>query len=83
MPVHVELGHDNPQGISVELSDPPRVVLGADALTYPGLARTFIQYAILCLKERLLIKLYLNPPYLKYRDEESCLPEEEFYTICF
>ena len=56
MPVHVELGHDNPQGISVELSDPPRVVLGADALTYPGLARTFIQYAILCLKERRMIE---------------------------
>ena len=55
-PVHVELDHDNPQGMSVELSDPPRIVVGADALNYPGLARTFIQYAILCLRERRTIE---------------------------
>lgn len=55
-PVRVELDHENPRGISVELSDPPRIVMGADALAYAGLARTFIQYAILCLRERRTIE---------------------------
>ena len=50
-PVRVELDHDDRKGIAVEFSEPPRIVMGADVLTYPGLARTFIQYAIVCLRE--------------------------------
>ena len=29
----------------------PRIVMGTDALKYPGLARMFMQYAILCLRQ--------------------------------
>ena len=31
---------------------PNAEIIGADALNYPGLARMFLQYSILCLRER-------------------------------
>ena len=52
VPVHLELDHDTPGEIDVILTTPtPRIIIGADALQHPGLARMFIQYAILCLRE--------------------------------
>jgi hypothetical protein len=51
--VDVELDHRNPRAFEVELSRPiPQIIMGADVLKYPGLARMFIQYAVLCLRER-------------------------------
>ena len=47
----VRLDHENRRNIAVEFTDPATVLMGADALVYPGLARVFTQYAILCLRE--------------------------------
>jgi hypothetical protein len=48
-----QLDIKNRTEVSVDFSETvPRVAFGADVLTYPGLARMFTQYAILCLKER-------------------------------
>lgn len=50
--VSLELDHDQPQEVEVFFTgDKPRVVMGADALEHAGLARMFIQYAILCIRE--------------------------------
>ncbi|MBI4233971.1 MAG: hypothetical protein HY686_05965 [Chloroflexi bacterium] len=51
--VELELSREERASVSVDFSTPvPRIVFGADALTYPGLARMFMQYAVLCLRER-------------------------------
>ena len=50
--VDLELSDGRAGSIEVELSQAvPRIVMGADALKYPGLARMFMQYAILCLRQ--------------------------------
>lgn len=50
--VTLELDHDQPAEIDVFFTDDtPRVVMGADALEHAGLARMFIQYAILSIRE--------------------------------
>lgn len=50
--VSLEIDHDEPGDVDVFLTDQkPRVVMGADALKHAGLARMFIQYAILCINE--------------------------------
>ena len=50
--VELEVDHEQPGEIDVFLNGPqPRVVMGADALKHAGLARMFIQYAILCVNE--------------------------------
>lgn len=49
--VEVDLDTDDPCNVSVDFTSAvPRVIVGADALKYPGLARMLMQYAILCLK---------------------------------
>jgi hypothetical protein len=48
----LELDHDQREDIDVFFSgEKPRVLMGADALEHAGLARMFMQFAILCLKE--------------------------------
>ncbi|MFQ5861267.1 MAG: hypothetical protein ACE5IG_06950, partial [Dehalococcoidia bacterium] len=38
--------------VAVDLSGPvPRVIMGADVLQYPGLARMGIEYAVACLQK--------------------------------
>ena len=50
--VSLELDHDLPGEVDVILSgERPRIILGADALEHAGLARMFLQYAILCITE--------------------------------
>lgn len=50
--VALELDHEQPQEVEVFFTDAkPRVVMGADALEHAGLARMFIQYAILAITE--------------------------------
>ena len=50
--VELEVDHEQPGEVDVFLNGPqPRVVMGADALKHAGLARMFIQYAILCVNE--------------------------------
>ncbi len=50
--VTLELDHVQPQEVEVFFTgDTPRVVMGADALQHAGLARMFIQYAILAIRE--------------------------------
>ncbi len=50
--VALELDHEQPQEVEVFFTDDtPRVVMGADALEHAGLARMFIQYAILSIRE--------------------------------
>ncbi len=50
--VELEVDHEQPGEIDVYLNGPqPRVIIGADALKHAGLARMFIQYAILCVNE--------------------------------
>ena len=50
--VELEVDHQNPRNVAVDFSESmPRVVFGADALEYPGMARMFMQHAILCLRE--------------------------------
>ena len=50
--VELEVDHEQPGEVDVFLNGPqPRVVMGADALQHAGLARMFIQYAILCVNE--------------------------------
>lgn len=52
-PVKLELDPEERGRVAVDFSgEVPRVIFGADALVYPGLARMFLQYAILCLRER-------------------------------
>ncbi|MEE9285636.1 MAG: hypothetical protein V3V35_07925 [Dehalococcoidia bacterium] len=49
----LEIDSDDAQRLFVDFSAPmPRVVFGSDALLHSGLARMFMQYAVLCLKER-------------------------------
>ncbi len=49
--VEVDLDDEDPCNVAVDFSSAiPRVIVGADALKYPGLARMLMQYAILCLK---------------------------------
>ncbi|MCS7207611.1 MAG: hypothetical protein NZ951_06760 [Dehalococcoidia bacterium] len=49
--IALEVDYDHPGRIAVELDKPiPRVVIGSHALKYPGLARMFMQYAILALR---------------------------------
>lgn len=49
--VEVDLDTEDPCNVSVDFTAAvPRVIVGADALKYPGLARMLMQYAILCLK---------------------------------
>ena len=51
--IELEIDRGDKRRLSVDFSMPrPRVVFGADVLEYPGLARLFSQYAILCLRER-------------------------------
>ncbi|MFN3974234.1 MAG: hypothetical protein ACK4K2_03005 [Dehalococcoidia bacterium] len=53
MTIQLTLDHENPGRVAVDLEGPlPKVVFGAHVLKYPGLARMFMQYTILCLKER-------------------------------
>ena len=50
--VIIELDHKEPGLIDVSVDGPqPRVLMGANALKHAGLARMFIQYAILCIRE--------------------------------
>ena len=50
--VALELDHVQTGDVDVILTGPqPRVLMGADALQHAGLARMFIQYAILCITE--------------------------------
>ncbi|MQG75733.1 MAG: hypothetical protein FI703_00210 [SAR202 cluster bacterium] len=50
--ITLELDNDQREDIDVFFSgEKPRVVIGADALVQAGLARMFMQFAILCLKE--------------------------------
>ena len=50
--IDLEISEEDAAEIEVELAgERPRVVIGADALKYPGLARMFMQYAILCLRQ--------------------------------
>ena len=50
--VSLEVDHDQPGDVDIFFSGPqPRVVMGSDALKHAGLARMFIQYAILCVNE--------------------------------
>ncbi len=50
--VALELDHVQAGDVDVILTGPqPRVLMGADALQHAGLARMFIQYAILCITE--------------------------------
>ena len=50
--IDFEIDEQDQRRLSVDLSTPlPKVVFGSDVMTYPGLARMFSQYAILCLKE--------------------------------
>ena len=51
-PVHLEVSTEAPDRVSVDFSgEVPRVVIGAQALRYPGLARMFLQYALLALRK--------------------------------
>lgn len=53
IPVNLELSEEERSRVAVDFYQPiPRVVMGADALKYPGMARMFMQYAMLCLRER-------------------------------
>ena len=50
--ITLELDQDQRADIDVFFSgEKPRVLMGADALEYAGLARMFMQFAILCLRE--------------------------------
>ncbi|MDE2803070.1 MAG: hypothetical protein OXK21_09330 [Chloroflexota bacterium] len=50
--VTLELDHAEPQEVEIFFTgETPRVVMGADALQHAGLARMFIQYAILAIRE--------------------------------
>ena len=50
--VSLELDHEHKDEVEVFFTgEAPRVVMGADALDHAGLARMFIQYAILSIKE--------------------------------
>ena len=50
--ITLELDNDQREDIDVFFSgEKPRVVIGADALVQAGLARMFMQFAILCLRE--------------------------------
>jgi protein-disulfide isomerase-like protein with CxxC motif len=52
VPVTLELDHDQRDEVEVFFTDQkPRIVMGADALEHAGLARMFIQYAILSIRE--------------------------------
>lgn len=50
--ITLEVDHDNTDEVEVFFTDDkPRVVMGSDALEHAGLARMFIQYAILSIRE--------------------------------
>jgi hypothetical protein len=50
--ITLELDHDQREVFDVFFSgEKPRVLMGADALEHAGLARMFMQFAILCLRE--------------------------------
>lgn len=50
--ITLALDHDQREDIDVFFGGKtPRVVMGADALEHAGLARMFMQFAILCLRE--------------------------------
>jgi len=50
--ITLEFDNDQREDIDVFFSgEKPRVVIGADALVQAGLARMFMQFAILCLRE--------------------------------
>ena len=50
--ITLELDQDQRADIDVFFSgEKPRVLMGADALEHAGLARMFMQFAILCLRE--------------------------------
>ena len=50
--ITLELDYDQPEDIDVFFGgETPRVVMGADALEHAGLARMFMQFAILSLRE--------------------------------
>lgn len=50
--ITLELDHDQREDIDVFfIGEKPRVVIGADALVHAGLARMFMQFAILCIRE--------------------------------
>jgi hypothetical protein len=52
-PVEVELGQGQEGSVTVDFSGPvARVVMASDALEHAGLARMYMQYAILSLRER-------------------------------
>ena len=51
-PITLRVDPVNRGSVSLDFSGPvPQVTIGADALKYPGLARLFLQYCILCLRE--------------------------------
>lgn len=55
--IELALDYDNPGRVAVDLHGPlPKVIFGVHILKYPGLARMFMQYAILCLRERRPVK---------------------------
>lgn len=52
VPITLEFDHDERQEIDVLFSgETPRIVMGSDALEHAGLARMFMQFAILSLRE--------------------------------
>ncbi|GBD10706.1 hypothetical protein HRbin23_00351 [bacterium HR23] len=51
--IELVVDYDHPGRVAVDLESPrPKVIVGSDALKYPGLARMFMQYAILALRQR-------------------------------
>ncbi|MBI4336569.1 MAG: hypothetical protein HY683_01890 [Chloroflexi bacterium] len=50
--IELAVQQDQPRSVKIDFSTAvPKVYFGADALVYPGMARMFIQYAILSLRE--------------------------------
>ena len=51
-PIDFHINREEERRLSIDFSGTvPKVVFGSGVLTYPGLARMFSQFAILCLKE--------------------------------
>lgn len=51
--IELVVDYDHPGRVAVDFSGArPKVILGAHALKYPGLARMFMQYAMLALRQR-------------------------------
>ncbi|MBI2166569.1 MAG: hypothetical protein HYU29_09290 [Chloroflexi bacterium] len=50
--IELMVSEEEPARVSIDFRGPvPRITLGADALKYPGLARVFMEYIILSLRQ--------------------------------